>query len=176
MLERKSYGDFAKLGQLIRDIRVALLTTVDRDGHFHTRPVQTLQVEGWLRLLRQIVLQDKWICLTAQLGYNELYPLSHQPTDKVHLTAQPVELGHQHRTTQCTAGLERSGKLRSACERVSALTISTSVYHSTMSKPSRAANALIAARCASRPRPECPCLSGALAGAGVRYGTNSGLS
>jgi general stress protein 26 len=39
-------GDFAKLGELIRDIRVALLTTVDRDGRFHTRPVQTLQVEA----------------------------------------------------------------------------------------------------------------------------------
>jgi general stress protein 26 len=40
------HGDFAKLGELIRDIRVALLTTVDRDGGFHTRPVQTLQVEA----------------------------------------------------------------------------------------------------------------------------------
>jgi general stress protein 26 len=39
-------GDSAKLGQLIRDIRVALLTTMDRDGNLHTRPVQTLQVEG----------------------------------------------------------------------------------------------------------------------------------
>jgi general stress protein 26 len=39
-------GDWAKLGKLIRDIRVALLTTVDLDGHFHTRPVQTLQHEG----------------------------------------------------------------------------------------------------------------------------------
>src|SRR6202453_1365312 len=39
-------GDWAKLGKLIRDIRVALLTTVDPDGHFHTRPVQTLQLEG----------------------------------------------------------------------------------------------------------------------------------
>jgi general stress protein 26 len=38
-------GDFAKLGQLIREIRVALLTTMDRHGNFHTRPVQTLQVE-----------------------------------------------------------------------------------------------------------------------------------
>jgi general stress protein 26 len=38
-------GDLAKLLELIRDIRVALLTTVDRDGRFHTRPVQTLQVE-----------------------------------------------------------------------------------------------------------------------------------
>src|SRR5271169_3192503 len=39
-------GDWAKLGKLIRDIRVGLLTTVDLDGHFHTRPVQTLQLEG----------------------------------------------------------------------------------------------------------------------------------
>jgi general stress protein 26 len=39
-------GDLAKLGEIIRDIRVALLTTVDRDGHFHTRPVQTLEVEA----------------------------------------------------------------------------------------------------------------------------------
>jgi general stress protein 26 len=39
-------GDLAKLGDLIRDVRVALLTTVDRDGHFHSRPVQTLQVEA----------------------------------------------------------------------------------------------------------------------------------
>jgi general stress protein 26 len=49
MLENMSprgVGEFAKLGQLIRDIRVALLTTMDRDGNFHTRPVQTLQVEG----------------------------------------------------------------------------------------------------------------------------------
>jgi general stress protein 26 len=39
-------GDLAKLGELIRDIRVGLLTTMDRDGGFHTRPVQTLQVEA----------------------------------------------------------------------------------------------------------------------------------
>jgi general stress protein 26 len=39
-------GDWGKLGKLIRDIRVALLTTVDLDGHFHTRPVQTLQLEA----------------------------------------------------------------------------------------------------------------------------------
>jgi general stress protein 26 len=49
MLEKMSHsdpGDFARLGELIRDIRVALLTTIDRDGRFHTRPVQTLQVEA----------------------------------------------------------------------------------------------------------------------------------
>jgi general stress protein 26 len=49
MLEKMSHsepGDLAKLGELIRDIRVALLTTVGRDGRFHTRPVQTLQVEA----------------------------------------------------------------------------------------------------------------------------------
>jgi general stress protein 26 len=47
MLETKfqsSPGDWATLGELIRDIRMALLTTVDRDGRFHARPVQTLQM------------------------------------------------------------------------------------------------------------------------------------
>ncbi len=39
-------GDVAKLGELIRDIRIALLTTVDADGKFHARPVQTLEFEA----------------------------------------------------------------------------------------------------------------------------------
>jgi general stress protein 26 len=37
---------FAKLGELIRTIRIALLTTVDAEGHFHTRPIETLEVEA----------------------------------------------------------------------------------------------------------------------------------
>jgi general stress protein 26 len=43
---RSEPGDLARLGELILDIRVALLTTVDRDGRFHTRPVQTIELEG----------------------------------------------------------------------------------------------------------------------------------
>lgn len=49
MLQKMSHpdpADLAKLGELIRDIRVGLLTTMDLDGGFHTRPVQTLQVEA----------------------------------------------------------------------------------------------------------------------------------
>jgi len=38
-------GKLSKLIELVRDIRVALLTTLDREGAFHTRPVQTLQAE-----------------------------------------------------------------------------------------------------------------------------------
>jgi general stress protein 26 len=38
-------GDLAKLRELILHIRVGLLTTMDH-GSFHTRPVQTLQVEA----------------------------------------------------------------------------------------------------------------------------------
>jgi general stress protein 26 len=40
-----SRGALPRVLDLIRDIRVALLTTLDRDGAFHTRPVQTLRVE-----------------------------------------------------------------------------------------------------------------------------------
>jgi general stress protein 26 len=39
-------GDFTKFSELIRDIRIALLTTVDGEGRFHTRPVQTLEFEA----------------------------------------------------------------------------------------------------------------------------------
>jgi general stress protein 26 len=48
MVEELSHsgpGDLAKLCELIRDIRIALLTTVDRHGRLHTRPVQTLQLD-----------------------------------------------------------------------------------------------------------------------------------
>jgi general stress protein 26 len=45
-MSRSDEGDLAKLGEFILDIRVALLTTVDLDGRFHTRPVQTLKVEA----------------------------------------------------------------------------------------------------------------------------------
>lgn len=43
--DERQAGDTAKVVELISDIRVALLTTVDRAGRFHTRPVETLQVE-----------------------------------------------------------------------------------------------------------------------------------
>jgi general stress protein 26 len=39
-------GDLAELIRIIRDIRIALLTTVGDQGQFHTRPVQTLKVEA----------------------------------------------------------------------------------------------------------------------------------
>jgi general stress protein 26 len=39
-------GPLCKVLDLIRQIRVALLTTLDRDGALHTRPVQTLRVEA----------------------------------------------------------------------------------------------------------------------------------
>lgn len=38
-------GEFSRIVKLIREIEIALLTTVDRDGHFHARPVQTLAIE-----------------------------------------------------------------------------------------------------------------------------------
>jgi len=43
-------GQFSKIAGLIQSIEIALLTTVDRDGNFHTRPVQTLGIEGHLTL------------------------------------------------------------------------------------------------------------------------------
>jgi general stress protein 26 len=39
-------GDMATVAALIREIRIALLTTVDGAGRLHTRPVQVLQFEA----------------------------------------------------------------------------------------------------------------------------------
>ena len=44
MAQRES-GDFHELERLIRRMRIALLTTVDREGGFHSRPVQTLRID-----------------------------------------------------------------------------------------------------------------------------------
>ena len=43
---RSIAGDMTELIRIIREIRIALLTTVGREGQFHTRPVQTLKVEA----------------------------------------------------------------------------------------------------------------------------------
>ena len=41
----KAQNDTAKLGELIKDIRVAMLTTVDNEGRLHSRPMATQQTE-----------------------------------------------------------------------------------------------------------------------------------
>jgi general stress protein 26 len=45
-MRQSESGDLSKLCELIRGIRIGLLTTVGADGGFHTRPVETLAVEG----------------------------------------------------------------------------------------------------------------------------------
>ena len=37
--------DIRKLGSLIKDVRICMLTTVDTDGHLHSRPMAAQQVE-----------------------------------------------------------------------------------------------------------------------------------
>jgi general stress protein 26 len=39
-------GDLAELIRIVRDIRIALLTTVGSEKEFHTRPVQTLKADA----------------------------------------------------------------------------------------------------------------------------------
>jgi general stress protein 26 len=43
-MKEAEVGDWAKVFELIRAIRVGLLTSVDADGRFHTRPLQTMEV------------------------------------------------------------------------------------------------------------------------------------
>ncbi len=39
------YNEIRKLGELIRDVRICMLTTVDEGGYLHSRPMATQQVE-----------------------------------------------------------------------------------------------------------------------------------
>ena len=39
-------AEFEKLGELIKDIRVAMVTTVEADGTLHTRPLASLAYEN----------------------------------------------------------------------------------------------------------------------------------
>lgn len=39
-------SDLEKLGELIKSVRIAMLTTVEPDGTLHTRPLATLQYEN----------------------------------------------------------------------------------------------------------------------------------
>ena len=43
-------GDLKTVNELIQSIQIALFTTVDHEGNFHTRPLQTMQVEPEGRL------------------------------------------------------------------------------------------------------------------------------
>ena len=39
------YQEIRKLGELIQDVRICMLTTVDEVGHLHSRPMATQQIE-----------------------------------------------------------------------------------------------------------------------------------
>jgi general stress protein 26 len=75
-------GEMAKVVELIWNIRVALLTTVDLEGRFHTRPVQTLQVErgeavwfftGWGSQKVDELLHDRRVSLGYAAPDKHLY-------------------------------------------------------------------------------------------------------
>ena len=86
--DERQVGDMAKVAELMRSISVALLTTVDRAGRFHTRPVQTLQVErdelvwfftGWDSPKVEELLHDRRV----SLGYAD-------PARRVYLAVSGV--------------------------------------------------------------------------------------
>jgi general stress protein 26 len=44
-VSEQRHTELKKLGELIQDIRIAMLTTIDPAGWLHTRPVETLQYD-----------------------------------------------------------------------------------------------------------------------------------
>jgi hypothetical protein len=63
-------------------------------------------------------VQHERVHVGAKLGHEERHPLHHQPCDEVHVAAQPVELGYQHRATVASRCRQRRRELGSAIEGV----------------------------------------------------------
>jgi general stress protein 26 len=55
-MHQDTHADLEKLGELIGDIRIAMLTSIDDDGSLHTRPLATAKFEndGFLWFLTSI--------------------------------------------------------------------------------------------------------------------------
>ena len=71
------HWEFARFADLIRQIQIGLLTSVDADGLLHTRPIETLQVDVpnqalWFFTDRRSAKADelKWD-MRVSLGYAE---------------------------------------------------------------------------------------------------------
>jgi hypothetical protein len=95
----------------------------------------------------------------AELGDDEGHALGHQPGDEGDIAREPVELRDDDRALARLPGCERRGQLRPPVEGVGALPRLDLGELATSAKPSASANRATAARCASMPRPDRPCLA-----------------
>jgi hypothetical protein len=95
--------------------------------------------------------------IVAQLGHDERHAMRHQPGDEVHVAAQPVELGDQHRALAPLRPGERRGELRPPVERVSALAGLDLGVGAGQGEPLAGNEARNRPCCASGPSPERPC-------------------
>jgi hypothetical protein len=66
-------------------------------------------------------VQHEWVCIRAQLSYDERHPLCHEAGDEGHVARQPVELGDDDRILAGLAGCQRRGELWAPVQRVGTL-------------------------------------------------------
>ena len=49
-IEKQKSAELARLASLVRQMKVAMLTTIEPDGSLRSRPLQTLELDGAGRL------------------------------------------------------------------------------------------------------------------------------
>jgi hypothetical protein len=80
-------------------------------------------LEGGTERERDASRPNRSVGIGSEFGDDERGPVLHQTTDKMHVTAEPVELGDDDRAglVDLPGGLERGGELGPAVERVGTL-------------------------------------------------------
>jgi len=71
---------------------------------------------------RRIQVQHERVGVGTEFGDDERHSLRHQAGDERHVTAQPVELRHQHRALLLSRIGQRRSQLAAALQRIGALT------------------------------------------------------
>jgi general stress protein 26 len=100
--------DIEKLGSLIKDIKVAMLTTVDEKGRMHSRPMMTQQVEfdGDLWFLTSASSHKM-----AELNWNRQVHLTYASAEKnrfISVTGTGQIIRDPHRAKQLWSPLYRA--------------------------------------------------------------------
>jgi hypothetical protein len=63
-------------------------------------------------------VQHEWIRISSKLGHDEWHPLGHQAGNKGHVAREPIQLGHEDRTSLLPRCGQRCGKLGPSIEGV----------------------------------------------------------
>jgi len=105
-----------------------------------------------------VKVEDERIDIGAELGHDKRDPVGHESAHEVHVSAQPIELRHDHRALGAPRRGERAGEFRAAIQRVGTLARLDLGVLADDVEALVSAKRRIASLCASIPRPQRPWL------------------